>query len=136
MGEFREQIRKEVAGAAKKQVVKRGAGIVRIKRQIANRSLDQILEEVSSKGQFREVVSFLPRYFDQHRGVVDVGVGDRYAKLDVSATAPTPGSHQHELPFGQQLIQFSDGATDVAHCVLIGQLAVALEINVDDMGDV
>ena len=46
-----------------------------------------------------------PGDLDQERRVVDLGVGDRDAELDVSAASPAPGPHQDELPLGEDLVQ-------------------------------
>src|ERR1051325_5648976 len=81
------------------------------------------------------MVSFLPGRFDEHGGIVDVGIGDGHAQPDIAATAPASRPDENKLAFRQQLVQLSDGATNVAHRILIGKLTVGLEVNIDNMSD-
>src|SRR3974390_3428061 len=91
---------------------------------------------MGSKGQLRHVISTLARHLDEHRSVVNVGVSYWYTKLDVSPTAPAAGSDQNELSLRQKFVEPADGTTHVAHCGLVGKLAVLICSDINYMGNI
>ena len=66
----------QVRGAAQERLVERRRRFAGKKRQVADAGLDEVLEEVRAERQVRHVVAAAARDLDQHRGVVDVRVGD------------------------------------------------------------
>src|SRR5664279_585582 len=135
MGEFRKQLLQHAGRMAQELFPERSLGIVRIERQVANRRFDKVLKEVRAKGQVRQVIASLASHFNQHRSVVDVGVGDRDAEFDVAAAAPASGTNQDELAPWQQLVQAPHRVSNIAHGGLVGELAVAFQIDVNNVGD-
>src|SRR5581483_2828657 len=136
VGEFREQLLQHISRVAEKRLIKRRARIVGIKGQIANRGFHEILEKVRPEGQLRQVISFLPRHLDQHAGVIDIGVGDGNAQFNISPASPAARSDENELVFGQEFVQPAYGAADIVHGLLVGQLAVTLEIDINNVSNV
>src|SRR5208283_5758967 len=126
---------KQAAGSAQEIFLECCLMIVRIERQVANRSFHQVLKKMGAEREIRQVVSSLPRDFDQHGTVVDVGVSDRNAEFDVSAATPASRTDQDKLPLRQQLVQSAYRAPDIAHCGLVGKLAVALQVHINNVRD-
>ena len=133
--ELGEKFIQHAGGVVKKLFLERGLRIVRIERQITYGSFDQVLKEMGAEREVGQVIAPLASDFNQHGGVIDVGVGDGNTQLNIASAAPAAGTDQNKLPLGQQLVQPADSATDVSHAGLIGKLAVAFQIHVNNMGD-
>src|SRR5664279_5633973 len=101
MGEFGKQLLQHAWRMAQEVFFERGLRIVGIEREIANRSFDQVLKEVRAERQVGQVIAALASDFNEHGSVVDVGVGDGNAELDVAAAAPASGTDQDKLPLGK-----------------------------------
>ena len=69
------------------------------------------------------------------RQVVDVGVRDGDAELDVPAAPPPAGTDQDEQVPWEDLVQPADGAPDTAQRLDVGESGVALGVDVDDVRD-
>src|SRR5664279_156676 len=90
---------------------------------------------MGAEGEVRQIISPLPGDFDQHGSVVDLGVRDRNAEFNVPTAPPASGADQDKLPLGQQLVQSPYGASYIAHCGLVGKLAVALQVHINNVRD-
>src|ERR1019366_4648614 len=135
MREFRKQLLQHAGRVAQEVLPERSLGIVRIERQVANRRFNQVLKEVRAEGWVRQVIAPLARNFNQHRSVIDVGVGHRNAQLDIAAAAPASGTNQDKLAPWQQLVQAPHRVSDIAHGGLVGKLAVTFQIDVNNVRD-
>ena len=118
------------------RLVELDALVVRIERQVADARLDEVLEEVGAERHVGDVVALLPGDLDEHGRVVDLRVGDADAELDVAAAAPASRAHEDELAPRQELVELADGLADGDEVAEFGQLAVAVRVDIDDVGDV
>ncbi len=118
------------------RLVEADLGIVREERDVADRGLDEVLEEVGAEREVRHVVPALSRDLDEHGRVVDVRVGHGNAEAHVAAAAPPPRPHEHELPLRQDLVETADGLADPLERRRVGERRVAVGIDVDDVREV
>src|SRR5664279_4520426 len=88
-----------------------------------------------AEGEVRQIISSLPGDFDQHGSVVDLGVRDRNAEFNVPTASPASGADQDKLPLGQQLVQAPYRASYIAHGGLVGKLAIALQVHINNVRD-
>ncbi len=134
VGERGQQLTQDVVGSLEEEALPGHIGIVRIERKITDPRLDQVLEEVGSERQVRDVVPGLAGDLDHDGRVVDVGIGDRNAQSDIPSAAPAPRTQQGELAPGEHSVEPSHGPADLSHGSRI-QGVIGLRIHVHHVGD-
>jgi hypothetical protein len=124
VGELGDELRKQVLGALEEAIVQNAPLIVGIEGQIPDLGFHQVLEEVGSEGEVRNVAPLAVGDLHEKGRVVDVGVGDAHSQIDIPPAPPAAGPHEDELPPGQELVEPAHRPPNVLHLLQALQVGV------------
>ena len=129
-----EKIRDPVGGGLEKRGLENDPLVVRIKGEVVDPGLHEVLEEVGTEGDLGTIGTAPASDLDEQARVVDVGVRDAHPEPNVGGPPPA-GSHEDELMPLEAVIELPDGAGDLPAARARADGIVRFRVDEDDVLD-